>query len=337
MRPDEVTPVKPQDSFKIPVQLIPKGRVAVAITAGVADKLIFKTWGGLGDQICAEPTLRYALSIFKKEKIYLAAERPELFTHLKFERVFDVNEEVPVWSKYLVFETITPPNDSNLVWQFISHMVSNCVDFSSICALRCQLPVKDREVRLEPKLSSEQRESLSKHLPQNAVLVHAGQHWASKTFPKEWWDRVLVELINRSALPVLIGAETDDNRTTVNVNTQGCLDLRGKTSIPESIWLCQNARVLLTNDSAPLHMAASGNAWIGFIATCKHPDYITHWRNGQWGWRMQNHGKGGLWDITDYSINDAKEVSMEYASPEQLLSWLPEPKDYAEWAVAKLG
>ena len=126
------------------------------------------------------------------------------------------------------------------------------------------------------------------------VVVHAGKHWPSKTFPKDWWDAVLAELKSRGFIPILIGADADDNRSTVDVDPTGCLDLRNKTSLTESIWLTQQTKVLLTNDSSPLHMAVTGDAWIGFVATCKHPDYIKHWRNGQWSWRMENLGSWGV-------------------------------------------
>ena len=77
------------------------------------------------------------------------------------------------------------------------------------------------------------------------------------------------------------------------------------------------------------------DAWIGFIATCKHPDYITHWRNGVWGWRMKNFGKGGIWDLIDYCPNKEQTVSAENVGEENLLSWLPEPKEFAQWAVER--
>ncbi len=309
----------------IPVGHLPIFRTQIAIDSGVEKKLLFKTWGGIGDQICAEPTLRYALKMFKGCEFYLASEIPELFKHLEFKRVFDLKEETPNYSKYLNFETITPPDESNLVWQFFSHMLTNCVDFPSMCALRSQLPVADREIILRP----EQPKSFSCSL-QQSVVIHAGKHWPSKTFPKEFWDRVIAALKVRGITPVLIGADTDDNRGTVDVDATGCLDLRNKLSIMDSVWVCQQAKVLLTNDSSPMHMAASGDAWIFYFATCKHPDMITHWRHGQWQWREVNLSKGGIWDILDYCPNKKQEVSAEFVPIDILKTWLPSPGEIAD-------
>ena len=79
----------------IPWQQIPGARVCAATERGVARNLLFHTWGGLGDQACAEPTLRYALKHFTKCDVSLVTDHPELFSHLKFKRVFHLNEEQP--------------------------------------------------------------------------------------------------------------------------------------------------------------------------------------------------------------------------------------------------
>ncbi len=321
----------PTGKVQIPLNFIPIFRTRVAIDRGVEKNLIFRTWGGIGDQICAEPTLRYALKMFKDCNVSLASEMPELFKHLKFKRVFDLKEELPNYNKYLTFETITSPDNSNLVWQFFSHMLTNCVDFPALCALRSQLPVADREIQLEGTAPL----AITQIAVVNGVLVHPGKHWQSKTFPKLFWDRVLAGLIARGITPVIIGANADDNRGTVDVETKGCLDLRNCLSISESIWACQQAKVLLTNDSAPLHMAASGPAHIGFIATCKHPDFITHWRMGQWQWREKNFGKGGIWDVISYCPNAQQNIEAESVPPELLASWLPDPEEMVQWAHEK--
>lgn len=335
-----------QDSVKIPVSHHPIFRTQIAIQKGVERRLMFRTWGGLGDQICSEPTLRYALKMFKNCEIYLAAERPELFSHLTFNRVFNLTDVVPNYDKYLVFETITPPDESNMVWCFISHLLVNCVDFPALCALRSQLPVADKDIQMSPA-----RPNKSEHwhdileARDNGILIHAGRHWQSKTFPASFWDRVTAKILAAGIKPVLIGDEADDNRGTVDVDAEFCLDLRGKLSVEESTWLCINSKVLLTNDSAPLHMAAPGRAWVGYIATCKHPDMITHWRNSNaltnlsghniWQWREVNFGKGGIWDVVSFCPNQEQTVEVEFVDQKLLESWLPCPYEFAAWAVDK--
>lgn len=324
--------LEPNARLTVPAMMVGSFRTALAIERGVEKNLLFRTWGGLGDQICAEPTLRYALKSFKGCDISLASEHPELFEHLKFKRVFDIKKEKPIEEQYFSFDTIV--NSDHLTWEFFGHMVTNCVDFPSMCALRCQLPIADKEVTLADYTP---RRSVLDAVEGHGVFVHPGRHWASKTFPKEWWDAVLSGLIRSGVTPIIIGANTDDNRGTVDVDTHRCIDMRNQLSIMESVAVLKDARVLLTNDSSPLHMAVPGDAWIGYIATCKHPDYISHWRKGQWSWRMQNHGLGGIWDVMDYCPNKADKVEVAEIDQELLRSWLPDPVKYAHWAIEKLN
>lgn len=323
----------------IPAMQHPGFRTNIAIQNNQHRKLLIKTWGGLGDQICAEPTLRYATTTFKDCTVSLHSERPELFQHLNFTNVFDAYKDNVNFDDYFVFETITPPDQSNMVWLFFNHMLTNCVDFPSMCAFRKQLANKDKYILLSSK------EPVIKPLPMKAVYVHPGKHWPSKTFPKFWWDKVISTLVEHKVTPIIIGADTDDNRSTVDVDIKGCIDLRNKLTPQETTWLLQRAKVLLSNDSSPIHMAASedptdrvytGNCWIGLIATVKHPDYLQHWRKGQLGWREVNHGKGGMWDIVDDLPNKDKDVLVDKVDESLLISWLPDPTDYAMWAIGKL-
>lgn len=316
----------------LPGMMVPSFRTALAVQSGVEKKILIKTWGGLGDQVCAEPTLRFALKTFKGCEVSLASECPELFEHLDFKRTFNLKHERPIEENYLVFDTIVPT--SHLTWEFMSHMIVNCVDFPSLCAFRCQLPVVDREVILRPSENVDLPYPLDPN--REWIVVHAGRHWQSKTFPKDWWDAVIDRILSDGFMPILIGADTDDNRGTVDVNPMGCIDFRGKLQIMETVKLLQrNCSVLLTNDSSPLHMAVSGPAHIQYVATCKHPDYITHWRRGQWGWRMENMGRGGIWEVMDYCPNKENVVSAENVGDELLRSWLPDPEEFAEAAIAK--
>jgi len=332
----------PTGSVVMPAMQIPSFRTSLALQNKTEKNLLLRTWGGIGDQICAEPTLRFALKSFGADcKISLVTEYLELFAHLKFNDVFHITRQKPKYEDYFVFDTIVPATN-NLTWEFFSHCITNCVDFASLCAFRCQLPVRDREIFLCPPTPND---TVKEFLTiENTVFVHPGKHWPSKTFPKDWWDGVLAALLNKNLKPILIGANTDDNRGTVDVNADGCIDLRNKLSLEESIWLLQRSKVLLTNDSSPLHMAASrdpndgatGRNWIGYIATCKHPDYISHWRQGEWNYREENLGLGGIWNDLDHLPNKKTEVTVEHVEEARLRSWLPSPDGVSDWVIKRM-
>jgi len=311
----------------IPGVEIPSFRVQEAFDRGVANNYLINTWGGLGDQICAEPAIRYALKVFKNQEISLASRCPSLFAHLKFKDVFDTRVAQPDWDKYLTFQTILPP--SSLLWEFCTHMISHCVDFPSICMWRSTLPNADKEIIL-PNFETE-----NKYVKQvialgdKAVVIHAGKHWQSKTFPKAWWDKVILSFIDEGFIPVLIGHNVDKNVGYVDVDPTGCIDTRDKLDIKDFIALLKNCKFLFSNDSSPIHAASAGNAYIGVVASCKHPDYILHWRHGQFSWNAKNYGKDGVWNHINFAPAQEEEVKVEELPSGLMEALLPCPKEVA--------
>lgn len=297
----------------VPGAMVPSWNVEMAVKKGVDHKMLLVTWGGLGDQVCAEPAIRWATKNFKNKEIYLASECPELFDHLSFVDVFDLRKVRINANDYTTFYSIVPTE--HLAWDFYSHCLTQAVDYCSICMFRMQLPISEREIHLFAETPNTDWAKLLLSEPEKYVVVHAGRHWPSKTFPKAWWNSVLKGICDIGMTPILIGKDGKmlhtDNTGTVDVDAHGCLDLRNKTSLEELVWLLKNARILITNDSSPVHLAAAGRAHIGFIASCKHPDYITHWRNGQWGWRMQNLGHDGIWNYIDHYPAQEQEIRVD--------------------------
>ena len=327
-----------KDRVSIPVSEHPEFITAAAFERGCETNLLFTTWGGLGDQLCSEPTLRFAIDTFHRwgAKVSLASEFPEMFSHLNFDNVYDTKKVRPIYENYLTFHTIKNPH--TLLWQFVSHCVTHCVDFPAICSLRCTLPIEYKAIESFPeKHVSQSFKDEYKELTDNGhVFVHAGKHWPSKTFPKDWWDRVLASLKVRGFTPVIIGKDMDDNRGTVDTDTTGCIDLRNRTKLSETMWLMKNAQLVVTSDSSPLHMAAIGKAHVAFVATAKHQDYIAHWRRDmsgiiKWYWRQKHFNTGGMWDIVDMCPNKKENVLVDVCEEEQLRKWLPEPTAIPEW------
>lgn len=337
-----------QTYFNIWGMFIPSFRTKMAEQRGNLNKFLIATWGGLGDVICAEPAIRWAIDNYKNVDFSLASHQLELFRHLKFKETYNLKDKTkyPDWQKYFVFKTIF--EESHLQWEFMNHMLCNSVDYVSMNMFRKQLPIKDRVIRLVPNLPDYKiEEALPKGVPW--CLIHAGQHWQVKTFPKDWWDAVIGALIAQGVTPVLIGANAviessvkpdgkKETVGTVDVNAYGCVDLRNRTSINDFVWLCQQTKVLLSNDSSPIHAAASGQAWIGFVATIKHPDYLMHWRTDGsfdpvYGWRMKDFGRGGVWDLVSDCPNNTEVVGVDTVPDEVLRSWLPDAKEFANWAA----
>jgi len=314
----------------IPAMHLPDYRKLVAAEKGVEKRIMIQVRGGIGDYICAEPAIRFACERFNGE-VYLATITPEFFRHLPIAKSFDPSKEMPIWQDYLNFHTLFVGDEIGS--HFFTHMYSHVIDYHTLAMWRIQLSNKDRCVKLCP---TEGEMALAKEAIQPSdILIHPGRTWETRTFPKEWWDGVTDEIKKNGCRPVIIGAESVNGCGTIDVNNDGCLDLRGKLSLMESVAVTQVASVVLTNDSAPLHMAATGNAWIGYISTVKPPDLLLHYRNGgELGWRMQNHSTGWLCQDIDYTPTNPEKIDFRIGNVEK---WLPNPMDYARWAVEKIN
>lgn len=316
----------PDLMIQVPVKQVPPFRYAVAKEKGIK-QIMMTTWGGLGDQVCGEPTLRYAFKLFEGYEISLLSSFPDLFTHLPFKNIFHKSHSPNLNdAEWLVLHTNTPHD--NMARDFITHHFTQVVDFGSLCALQRQLPIEDRAVKL-----AQSSWALSWDYP---ILIHPGRHWTSKTFPKYWWDDVIGSLAKMYPGRIaLIGKDIDKDTGTVSVTVPpGVTDLRNKLNLLDLSSALQGAAVVITNDSAPLHIAAAGWAKIIFVASCKEADHLKHWRRNnenwqvEWAWRMANVERTGLWNMqSSIPIRDS-EFRIDRMSPGMMEKVLP-----ATWEI----
>ncbi len=303
----------------VPAKQIPPFKYQIAQITNVT-KIMVTSWGGIGDVVCGEPAARYTFKVFPGYEICMMTKYPEFFQHLPFSRFFHPDSEESRQLKqeeWLVINT-NPPND-NMSRDFLLHHYTQCVDFSTLCALQRQIPIKERQIQLS--------NYPVKSFLDKAIVIHPGRHWQSKTFPAKWWNEVIKELCEFSDDVLIIGKDVDSETGTVDIELpSNCCDLRNKQSIQDLISVLNNARVVVTNDSAPLHIASAGKAKIVFFATCKDAEHITHWRDGQFGKDMWNLSVDGLWNHQETSPIRTKAIEIDKMPQEMLEGCLPDPE-----------
>ena len=236
--------------------------------------------GGMGDQICAEPTCRFIIEqVYKNDNVIILSHWPELFKHLGVP-TYKPGDKVENPKGFHVLHTLRTPEHES--WEYMSHPLVNAVNFASMQALRLELPLEYKQFRLSydlKDLSSLIDKFGIKDLKEY-VLLHPGRGWPSKTFPKDIWQSWADILVNKGYKVAVIGKRIGEDQGIVEFDTSRCLDLIDKLSVSELVALISQAKVLITNDSAPLHIAGAFDNWIGIAATCKHPHYILPYRNG---------------------------------------------------------
>jgi len=320
------------DKVFLPAQMIPSFRTMQAYKKGTQKRILLRALGGLGDVVCAEPAIRWALKNFTEYNIYLATHYPELFEHLEFDGVISPEADC---KNFLVIDSLRSEND--LLAEFMSHMMVNPVDYASICMFKRTIPIEDKVIKL-PDFDfiylKDELDLIDFDLPY--VAVHAGKHWESKTLPIEWYNSFIRQLKEKGLRVILVGKKVDENVGYVDVDSSDCLDLRDKLSIDELTYLLKRVKAVFTNDSAPLHIACSGKAFVGFIATCKHPDHLMHWRRNafgkeEFGHKMKNFGLDGAWNHVDSFPHQNKTVSLDKLPEGLMCKVLPDPSDVAKY------
>ena len=112
---------------------------------------------------------------------------------------------------------------------------------------------------LEEKMGA--RESLTeKH--ESAIVVSPGSVWATKRYPHESYAEVIKMLKADGRFDIVLSGGKDDIAIAdeiVKLAGGGIINLTGKTTLKELAALLDSAALMITNDSGPLHIAASFN------------------------------------------------------------------------------
>jgi hypothetical protein len=243
--------------------------------------------GGLGDVIDAEPVLRYALAeIFPGDDVRVTTPWPRVFQGTYPDEMLSFGPESPFGAEP-AFQTATVPADATAkIFSFLTHVGSNGTDFASIGLLHMQLPAADKQIRLTVTPADDAEiDGIADGFPlSEAVLIHPGRTWESRTFPVEWWQAV-IDGIAAEAPVVLFGLNGEIHGVLPVECPANGLDARDRTTMGGMFALVRRCPVLLTNDSSPVHVAGAFDNGIVLIPSVRHPDLILPTRHGNPYWR----------------------------------------------------
>ncbi len=177
-----------------------------------------------------------------------------------------------------------------------------------------------------------------KALPENAgnyILVHAGRGWETKTFPVAWWQEIVDGLDHAGYTVCLIGKEASKSHGYVPVACPpNGVDLRDKLTVMETAALCDNAPLLISNDSAPVFIAGAFDNYIILIPSCKHGDLLLPYRHNQQYYKAASMYKKLIHDdmpirSTDIAGWQANKIKAGHTIEE----YLPDAGDVIEKAI----
>jgi hypothetical protein len=243
-----------------------------------------------------------------------------LFEHIPDIELLDYDEYDGKEDATLVL--YTNPEDS-LSHHHMSHVLFHPTDFAAMSVIRQTIPHKDKTIKLEVKDKDiEEIKAIHDIDYTKAIAVHCGKWWPSKTFPIEWWQAVVNGLAEQGTV-VLIGKTIDDKQGYVDIECPpNAYDLRDLTSLGGLIAVISQARVTLTNDSCPVHIAGAFDNKLVVVPTCKHPDHIMPFRQGRQDYKAAIMYNRLLYDDLDLLWLSEKPDTIDML-PKNIETYLP--------------
>lgn len=91
----------------------------------------------------------------------------------------------------------------------------------------------------------------------NLVALAPGARWKTKRWPEENFAQLAMKIMDKGFTPVLVGGKEDIGicERIRMLSDNSIVDLSGKLSIIGTAELLRKVELLVTNDSAPLHLA----------------------------------------------------------------------------------
>lgn len=122
-------------------------------------------------------------------------------------------------------------------------------------------------IRPELFIGDEERKKIDDFLNEHnfsgdAIALAPGSVWFTKRYPKEKFGRLLELLKQTNEKIFLIGGKNDrelGDFLIAHSQNENAINTAGKLNVLESAELIRRCRLLITNDSAPLHLANAVN------------------------------------------------------------------------------
>jgi ADP-heptose:LPS heptosyltransferase len=286
--------------------------------------ILISVSAGMGDQLCAEPAIRYTQKLYPDANFYVVTHFPRLFEHLTVP-VIQYDDWNGINDAILTMHTCPEDEVSE---HKLSHVLFHPTDFASMSMIKRTIPHHDKSINL--KLNVEDTASVlnmveDRDRTKPLVLVHAGKWWPSKTLPIEWWQEV-VDKLSEKLTVVLIGKTIDDKQGYLPITVpENGYDFRDLTTLGELMSLISLTKVLVSNDSSPVHIAGAFDNWIVTIPTCKHPDHILPYRNGTQNYKTKALYKSILLDDLEIRHTEFKTDTIDTIPPgKTLYDYIPD-------------
>ena len=93
------------------------------------------------------------------------------------------------------------------------------------------------------------------------IIIQPGARWLNKRWPIEYFAELVRQLAvaHTDVRFAILGGQEDRamGETIARADSERCLDLTGKISLPEMVEWIRSSELMVTNDTGPMHVAAA--------------------------------------------------------------------------------
>jgi lipopolysaccharide heptosyltransferase II len=115
------------------------------------------------------------------------------------------------------------------------------------------------KLRLFPPEKNALNENIKRLLPDadSYVVVVPGSAWKTKMWNREGYHETAKYLLKKGFNVILLGAKSDEAVCEKIAEKLNVINLSGKTTIADTMYIIKNSRLVICNDSMTLHLASA--------------------------------------------------------------------------------
>jgi ADP-heptose:LPS heptosyltransferase len=234
---------------------------------------------GLGDLICATPTIKKLHDAYER-KIIVISKMPELFKMNPY--VENSHKASSIDMDYFKANYIMH-NSFYLVGKKDERgieMKHNMIDIRQFHAIHLGFMLGQDEMEcyykpIEPKKN---------FVHEKYAVIHPVNSWPNRTWSQENWLKLAEELVKSGYTVVAIGKDSSEtgffnvNKPVHDMDTDHIINLMNQTTISETWHLINDAAVVITMDSGILHLAGTTETPILELGSPINPEFRRPYR-----------------------------------------------------------
>jgi ADP-heptose:LPS heptosyltransferase len=228
---------------------------------------------GLGDLICATPTIKKLYDAYER-KIIVISKMPELFKmnpHVEKSYKADSIDKDYFKANYIMHSSfyLVGKKDERGI-----EMKHNMMDIRQFHAVHLGFMLGKDEMEcfyqpIEPKKN---------FIHGKYAVIHPVNSWPNRTWSQDNWIKLVEELIKYGYTVVAVGKDSAETgffnvQKPVHEMENNIINLMNQTSISETWHLINDATVVITMDSGILHLAGTTSTDIVELGSPINPEF----------------------------------------------------------------